>query len=82
MHQLMHTNLLWEPCYQNLISVGSDNHLYQWQVLDYLSGHNDEGRPVIQYKVPFFALIAVSSPLLCGMGTTVYSRSTMNGVGT
>lgn len=31
MHQLMHTKLLWEPCFENLISVGADNHLYQWQ---------------------------------------------------
>lgn len=31
MHQLMHRKLTWEPCFQTLISVGSDNHLYQWQ---------------------------------------------------
>ncbi|CAM9492254.1 unnamed protein product, partial [Hapterophycus canaliculatus] len=31
MHQLMHRKLMWEPCFQNLISIGSDNHVYQWQ---------------------------------------------------
>ncbi|CAN0073913.1 unnamed protein product, partial [Sphacelaria rigidula] len=38
MHQLMHTKLLWEPCYQSLISVGSDSHLYQWQLDDMAAG--------------------------------------------
>ncbi|CAM9548853.1 unnamed protein product, partial [Scytosiphon promiscuus] len=31
MHQLMHRKLMWEPCFQKLISIGSDNHIYQWQ---------------------------------------------------
>ncbi|CAM9618439.1 unnamed protein product [Ectocarpus sp. 12 AP-2014] len=31
MHQLMHRKLMWEPCFQKLISVGSDNHLYEWE---------------------------------------------------
>ncbi|CAN0123809.1 unnamed protein product, partial [Pylaiella littoralis] len=31
MHQLMHRKLTWEPCFQTLLSIGSDNHLYQWQ---------------------------------------------------
>ncbi|CAM9394230.1 unnamed protein product, partial [Ectocarpus sp. 13 AM-2016] len=31
MHQLMHRKLVWEPCFQKLISVGSDNHLYEWE---------------------------------------------------
>lgn len=32
MHQLMHRKLTWEPCFGNLLSVGSDNHIYQWKV--------------------------------------------------
>ena len=32
MHQLMHNKLLWEPCFKNLISIASDDHLYHWQV--------------------------------------------------
>ncbi|CAB1099995.1 unnamed protein product [Ectocarpus sp. CCAP 1310/34] len=38
MHQLMHRKIMWEPCFQKLISVGSDNHLYEWEARQKFSG--------------------------------------------
>ncbi|CAM9801082.1 unnamed protein product, partial [Discosporangium mesarthrocarpum] len=38
MHQLLHTKLLWEPCFQNLVSVGTDDHLYHWKLDDMGAG--------------------------------------------
>ncbi len=39
MHQLMHRKLTWEPCFGTLLSVGSDNHLYQWKASPPLHFH-------------------------------------------